>query len=613
MLYTNQEFFSMNQSEQFPEPTDNLQEISRQIMTLVDGSGADHLRLEISEWHGGRWRRTGLLAMPINGESRLEIVLLKEAGSFLEAFETAAVLPEPIGVKYVSAPAGVNVRSGPTTGHEILTRVPQGERVELLKEGEWDLIRTGNITGYVFSELLSKKDPFEPAKPDEAFKFQFWPTLYKEVTQHFGENPDLYKEVSNGFLPAHEGIDLKAPMNTPYFAVAPGTVSSVSDKNWAGEASPYGWHVVVNHGGGYSTLYAHARADIPVKAGDQVTPGQVLAYSGNTGYSSGPHLHLTLKKSGTTLPGWPPDYIDPWPFLEPLYNEVAAPAGNLREGFLFAQGMDKRGSDMAIAKLNLNMREEPDSDSRLLAVVPQGSAVRILNEALQNGYYFSEAAVIDEAQPKKVLDLPQPESFDVLEYIKGDGRQYEVRNAFESQERFQVREDGLTFYLVKNTHWEKFFYDNDFVYRDIDTSPGSGRYYRLTDPDRQFGSRWLRRKMAPGQTYTQPRRVQFYNAADGSPSAANSGNVIDTIKLVAHHDRYKFQTGIEMEDVLEFHWVVNETDHTPREKYFYARGLGMAGWARGHQDPNTPAWSAVSEIHEKGTRDPFKREKIVII
>ena len=592
---------------------DDRQEISRQMISLVDGSGADHVHLEVSEWRDGRWQRSGLLALPLNGPTRLEIVLLKEYDSIFEAFETVPILPEPIGTKHVTATAGVNVRSGPSTSHEIVTRVPFGERVDLLKEGEWDFIRIGSITGYVFSELLSDRDPVEPQEPEEDFKFHFWPTTDKVVTQHFGENPDFYKDVSNGFLPAHEGIDLKAPMNTPYFAVAPGKVSRVSDKNWAGEASPYGWHVVVNHGQGYSTLYAHARPDIPVKVGDQVTPGQVLAFSGNTGNSSGPHLHLTLKKKGFTQPGWPPDYVDPWPFLEPLYNHVPPPAGNLREGYLYGGGLDIRGSNMAIAKLNLNMRQQPDSTSPLLAVVPQGNPVRILNPQLQSGYHLCEAAVIAEAQPKKVLDLPQPEAIDVLEYIKGDGRQYEVRNAAGGQERFHIREDGLTFYLVKNHHWEQFFYDNDFIYRDIDTSPGSGRYYRLTDPDRQWGSRWLRRKMVPGQTYTQVRRVQFYHAADGSTSRENSGSVTDTIKLVARHEKYKFQTGVEIADVLEFHWVNSEADHAPKEKYFYARGLGMVGWARGHQDPHSPAWSAVAEIHDKGTRDPFEREKIVIV
>ena len=603
----------MNQDDLFSEPTDELQEISRQILSLADGSGADNVRLEVSEWRDGRWRRTGILALPLNSEGRLEIILLKGPQTFFEAFEVEAALPDPIGVRYINAPSGVNVRSGPSTAHEILTSIPYGQRVELLKEGEWDLIRYENITGYAFSELLSAKDPFAPDGQEGPFKFEFWPTMYKEVTQHFGENPEIYSEISNGYLPAHEGTDLKAPMNTPFFAVAPGTVTRVSDKEWNGEASPYGWHVVVNHGGGHSTLYGHARSDIPVKVGDKVSAGQILAYSGNTGFSSGPHLHLTLKEEGTTLPGWPPDYIDPWPYLEPLYDEIPAPAGNLREGYLFAQSLDRRANNIAVAKLNLNLRAEPDSSSQLLAVVPQGSVVRILNDELINGYYYCETAVFEEEQPKKVLDLPQPEAVDVLEYIKGDGRQYEVRNASDGQERFQIREDGLTFYLVKNNHWEKFFYDNDFVYRDIDTSPGNGRYYRLTDPDRSYGSRWLRRKMAPGQTYTQPRRVQFYNAADGSPSPANSGNVVDTIKLVAHHDSYQFPTGVEIDDVLEIHWINSESDHTPREKYYYAKGLGMVGWARGHQDPNTPAWSAVSEIYEKGTRDPFEREKVVIV
>jgi hypothetical protein len=285
----------------------------------------------------------------------------------------------------------------------------------------------------------------------------------------------------------------------------------------------------------------------------------------------------------------------------------------LREGYLFAQSLDKRDSDMAVAKLNLNMRRQPDSSSQLLAVVPSGNPVRILNAALENGYHLCEAAVIEEEQPKKVLDIPEPDAIDVLEYIKGDGRQYEVRNASGGQERFHIREDGLTFYLVKNHHWEQFFYDNDFIYRDIDTSPGGGRYYRLTDPDRDRGSRWLRRKMSPGQTYTQHRRVQFYNAADGSTSAANSGNVTDTIKFVARHARLKLRTGMEIDDVLEFHWVNNESDHAPREKYFYARGLGMVGWERGHQDPHSPAWSAVGEIHPKGSRDKFEREKVVIL
>jgi hypothetical protein len=95
--------------------------------------------------------------------------------------------------------------------------------------------------------------------------------------------------------------------------------------------------------------------------------------------------------------------------------------------------------------------------------------------------------------------------------------------------------------------------------------------------------------------------------------AENSGDVTDNMKLVAHHRKYKFQTGIELDDVLELHWVKSREDHTPKEKYFYARGLGMVSWARGHEDPNSPSWSAVAEIHEPGAREPFVRERVTIL
>ena len=76
----------MNPDDKFSEskgPLNDLQEISRQMISLVDGSGADNLRLQVSEWRDGQWVTTGLLALPMNGESRLEIVLLKEPDSIL--------------------------------------------------------------------------------------------------------------------------------------------------------------------------------------------------------------------------------------------------------------------------------------------------------------------------------------------------------------------------------------------------------------------------------------------------------------------------------------------------------------------------------------------------
>jgi hypothetical protein len=103
-------------------------------------------------------------------------------------------------------------------------------------------------------------EPPEPAAPAEEaeagpFKFEVWPTANKRITQKFGARPDFYKQF--GF-PGHEGIDLASPIGTPYMAVAAGKVIKVSDKRSDGKPSAYGWHVVVEHREGYSTLYAHA-------------------------------------------------------------------------------------------------------------------------------------------------------------------------------------------------------------------------------------------------------------------------------------------------------------------------------------------------------------------
>jgi hypothetical protein len=207
-----------------------------------------------------------------------------------------------------------------------------------------------------------------------------------------------------------------------------------------------------------------------------------------------------------------------------------------------------------------------------------------------------------ERQPDKA-EADQA-ALDLLPYIKGDGRQYEIKNAWGSQERLQTQKDGGNFYHVKNAQWEQFFHDNDFIYRDADTSPGNNRFYRLKDADLPRGSRWLLRRMSIGQTHTQARQVQFYHKGDGSPSVENSGHVTDTIKLVAHHAKYRFHTGIELDDVIELEWV------NGRERYFYAKNYGLVGWERKHDDPHTPPWSAISEIHRSGTREPFVRERV---
>ncbi|MBN6186921.1 peptidoglycan DD-metalloendopeptidase family protein [Aneurinibacillus sp. BA2021] len=91
----------------------------------------------------------------------------------------------------------------------------------------------------------------------------------------------------------HDGTDIAAPEGTPIYATADGVVAST------GYMNGYGNTVVIYHGNGLSTLYAHIRhGGIVVSEGQKVSAGQKIAEVGSTGRSTGPHLHLTVIKNG---------------------------------------------------------------------------------------------------------------------------------------------------------------------------------------------------------------------------------------------------------------------------------------------------------------------------
>lgn len=110
------------------------------------------------------------------------------------------------------------------------------------------------------------------------------------MTSRYGYRTDPF----TGRTAFHAGIDFAGPEGTDVFAVAPGIVT------FAGIKSGYGNVVIINHGDGMSTLYAHAR-NLVVKVGDLVTKDQLVAYMGSTGRSSGPHLHYEVMRNGTQV------------------------------------------------------------------------------------------------------------------------------------------------------------------------------------------------------------------------------------------------------------------------------------------------------------------------
>ena len=108
------------------------------------------------------------------------------------------------------------------------------------------------------------------------------------VTSEFGYRRDPFTGERRG----HTGMDLAVPTGTSVRAALPGTVT-VSTYNQGG----YGYYVMIDHGSGLSTLYGH-NSQLLARVGQTVEAGDVIALSGSTGRSTGPHLHFEVRING---------------------------------------------------------------------------------------------------------------------------------------------------------------------------------------------------------------------------------------------------------------------------------------------------------------------------
>ncbi len=122
-----------------------------------------------------------------------------------------------------------------------------------------------------------------------------WP-LEGRISSRFG-----WRNISVAGNRFHAGIDIAAPSGTPVRAARGGVVSR------AGWVGAYGFLVVLDHGGGWETRYAHL-SRIDVRVGERVAQGTVVGLVGSTGASTGPHLHFEVRRDGQAL--------DPLAYLE---------------------------------------------------------------------------------------------------------------------------------------------------------------------------------------------------------------------------------------------------------------------------------------------------------
>ena len=131
-----------------------------------------------------------------------------------------------------------------------------------------------------------------------------------------------YRNCSRWYGGSHKGVDICAAAGTPIYASAGGTVTKAG-YNKAGAGTGYGYSIIISHGSGYTTVYAHCLS-LAVHSGQTVKQGQLIGYVGSTGRSSGNHCHFEIRRNGS--------YIAP----QNVFNRRSI--GKFAEGFFSGEG-----------------------------------------------------------------------------------------------------------------------------------------------------------------------------------------------------------------------------------------------------------------------------------
>ena len=180
---------------------------------------------------------------------------------------------------------------GGTDDYSFLNDFSEGELLKDIRSNIDQLRRQYDIQDESYKELLKMAKRKEKSLAHIPAIQPVKNKNLKRMASGFGYRIDPFYRTRK----FHAGMDFTANTGTEVYATANGRVESVVRK-----FGGYGRHIIVNHGNGYKTLYAHLSA-AKVKQGQKVVRGQVIGAVGNTGKSTGPHLHYEVRLNNEPL------------------------------------------------------------------------------------------------------------------------------------------------------------------------------------------------------------------------------------------------------------------------------------------------------------------------
>ncbi len=181
-------------------------------------------------------------------------------------------------------------------GIQNLATMGEKKQEEALKEMHQELSQLKGAASRQETSLQMLIEYFEDKRSLYASTPSAWP-VRGWITSPFGNRTSPF----SGILKFHEGLDIAAQTGTPVMAPADGVVVK------AGFSTGYGNMVEISHGYGIKTIFAH-KSRLNVKAGQRVRRGDVISYVGDSGSSTGPHLHYEVRLNG--LPVNPTKYMN---------------------------------------------------------------------------------------------------------------------------------------------------------------------------------------------------------------------------------------------------------------------------------------------------------------